>query len=69
MLTYIVVEAQIHKDGTVGTLINAYDNIADAQNKYYTILAAAAKSNLYKHAAYLFTDDGYIDFKCFQHGE
>ena len=64
---YIVTEIQINNDGTAGSLINNYEDLKQAQNKYYTILAAAAVSKVYKHAAFLFTEEGYIAHECFVH--
>lgn len=66
---YIVLEVQVNKDGTVGTIVNAYEKISEAQNKYHTVLAGAAISNLPKHSAFLLTEDGYMDNQCFYHGE
>lgn len=64
---YFVVEIQINKDGTAGSIINSYADSATAQNKYYTILAAAAVSNVPKHGAFMFTEDGFIAHQCFTH--
>ena len=41
---YIVFEMQTNGDGAVGTLVNAYEDIREAESQYYTILAAAAVS-------------------------
>ena len=66
-MTYIVVEVQIDSTGKVGTFINDYKDAATAQQKYYTILAAAAVSTVKKHAAFLFTEEGYVAHQCFEH--
>ena len=66
---YIVTEIQINKDGTTGTLNTTYTDIAQAQSKYHTVLAAAAVSSVPKHAAYLYTEDGFIAHECFTHEE
>ena len=55
---FIVLELQTNTDGTVGTLVNAYENRNQAENKYHTILAYAATSNLPCHAASMFTNEG-----------
>lgn len=65
---FIVTEVQISKDGSASALPNAYFRDENAAyNKYYTVLAAAAVSNVYKHCAYLYTEDGYIAHECFTH--
>ena len=55
---YLVVEIQTYQNGNVGVLINDYDSIEQANNKYYTILAAAAISELPQHAAVMFDNAG-----------
>lgn len=55
---FIVLELQTNADGTIGTLVNAYEDRNQAENKYHTILAYAATSNLPCHAAVMFTNDG-----------
>lgn len=62
-MKYIVLEMQTHEDGTVGTLLTAYDNKNEAESKYYTILAAAALSTLPVHSAMLLTNNGTM-LKC-----
>lgn len=64
---FIVTELQIAADNTAATINTAFTDISLAQNKYYTILAAACISNVYKHAAFLYTEDGYIAHECFTH--
>lgn len=66
---YIVLEVQVNKDKTVGTLVNAYENADVAQQKYFTVLASASVSQLPKHSAFLLTEDGFIEHRCFTHGE
>lgn len=57
---FIVIELQKHEDGTVGNLVWAYDNQNTAENKFYTVLAAAAISNIPKHSAVLLHEDGFV---------
>lgn len=66
-MAFIVTELQIAQDGTVASINTDFQNVNQAQNKYYTILAAACISNVYKHAAFLYTEDGYIAHECFTH--
>ena len=66
--TYIVMEVQTSGEGVTSTLINAYNNKNQAENKYYTILAAAAVSNVFRHGAFMFLDTGtFVQSKIFEH--
>lgn len=67
---YIVMEIQTNSDGTVGTLVNAYDSREQAESSYHTILAAAALSSCPCHAAVLLTEQGLILANgYYEHGE
>ena len=56
---YIVIEIQTN-NGTVSTLTYQYDDLADAEAKWHTILAAAAKSDCDIHAAVIMTNAGTV---------
>lgn len=63
---FIVIEIQ--KNETVSTIVNSYATRNEAENKYHTILAYAAISNVQVHSAVLLTDEGeYIKHECFEH--
>ena len=65
---FIVLEVQTNADGTIGIIPTAFDNEAQTQNKYHTVLAYAAVSDLPKHTAFILTDDGYvIESRCYKH--
>ena len=65
---FIVLEAQTNVDGRLGTLINQYDTYAEAESKYYTVLAAAVISSLPKHAVFLLGNDGiFYRGECYNH--
>ena len=65
---YIVTEIQTNADGSVGTLITSFANQNDAESKYHDILRAAAVSNLPKHAAIMFTEEGFpMLHQCYTH--
>lgn len=68
-MAYIVTEVQIDNAGKVATITNDFPDAGTAQQNYYTILAAAAVSKLRKHAAFLYTEDGYVAHQCFEHDE
>lgn len=50
MQEYIVMEIQVN-NGDIATLTDVYEDIGIAQQKYHTILAAAAVSDLPVHGA------------------
>lgn len=57
-MTYIVIELQTMKDGSVADLVTQHATEAEAQSKYHSVLAAAAVSDLPVHAAVLMTSEG-----------
>ena len=63
---YTVVEIQTNSDGTVGNLVYAYDDLKQAQSKFYSILSSAALSTLPVYSVYLLSNDGMcLDNKSF----
>ena len=63
---YIVIEIQTGEQ--VATLVNAYADRNAAENKYHTILAAAAVSEVPKHGAVMLTDEGVrLKSECYIH--
>lgn len=55
---FLVVELQTAPDGTLASLTTVYDDKAQAESKYHTILAAAALSQLPIHAAVILDNRG-----------
>lgn len=55
---YTTIENQVRTDGSKGLLYDHFDNVNAAYAKFYTILAAAAASEIPYHAGYLIRDDG-----------
>ena len=67
-MKYLVMEIQTNTDGTVGNVVFAYSDRAQAEQKYHTILAAAAVSALPSHAAVMLTNDGLsVAHACYHH--
>ena len=65
---YIILELQTNADGTVGTLITAYNDKNGAESNYHRVLMAAAISELPMHTAFMLTNDGYvIKSECYKH--
>ena len=55
---YIVIELQTINDSQVANIVNAYTDQKVAEQKYHTILAAAAVSSLPCHAAVMLDEKG-----------
>ena len=55
---YTSVEVQLLPNGNVNCLYDHYTDLSLALAKYYTVCAAAVRSELTYHAAYLFDDQG-----------
>ena len=67
-MKYLVLELQTNLDGTVGTLIDSYTNLNEAESKYHLILSAAAISQLPEHAAIIITSRGQLlESKWYRH--
>lgn len=57
---YTTIENQLRSDGSYGLLYDHYTELSAAYAKLYTILAAAAVSELPYHSGHLLRDDGII---------
>lgn len=55
---FTVVEFQKSAQDTVSCLVTAYQDRADAEQKYHDILRYASKTALLKHGATMLSDDG-----------
>ena len=65
---YIVMEIQAPAEGNPATIVTTHDSYETAQQKYHTILAAAAVSKVAKHSAIVMTDDGFQTHReCYYH--
>ena len=58
-MKYLVVEIQTDSEGEVANIVTAYEKRNEAESKYYTVLAAAAVSDLTIHGCMLMTNEGY----------
>lgn len=64
---FLVLEMQTN-NGVVSTLSYSYNTMAEADNKYYTILASAAISKVQKHGAVLIDDEcRLLRADCYKH--
>lgn len=65
---YIVIELQKNEKGVVSNIVTAHDSLAEAESKYYTILASAAVSNVPVHSAVIVSEEGFpVNHKCYKH--
>lgn len=68
-MNYLVVEMQTN-DNVTTTLTYQYNNYADAQQKYYTILSVAVGSTVDIHSAFIVDENAVMyDWKSFDHRE
>lgn len=56
---YIVIELQTN-DGVASTIVNSYDTLNEAYQKYYLILSSAAVSSVDVHTAIILSGHGEI---------
>ena len=62
---FIVIEMQ---NGAIGGNNWSYDNRADAEVKYYQVLAEVVKSPVAVHTVMLVNGEGFVfDSKCYRH--
>lgn len=67
-MIYYVIELQTGDTGAC--LPVAYQDRADAEEKYHQVLQFAAKSDVRKHGAMIVTEDGFVVKKeVYVHGE
>lgn len=57
---YTTIENQIRTDGSKGLLYDHFDSYDDALAKLYTILAAAASSEIPYHSGHIYRSDGIL---------
>lgn len=65
---YIVIELQKNAEGVVSNLVYSFDTLAEAESKYYSILAAAAISTVPVHSAIIVSEEGFpVKHQCYKH--
>lgn len=57
-MKFIVIELQSNADGTLGNFVFAFENREDAEAKYHTVAAAAAKSAVLVHTVVMLSRAG-----------
>lgn len=65
---YIVVELQKNSDAVVSNIVTSHDSLAEAESKYYSILASAAVSTIPVHSAIIVSEEGFpVRNQCYKH--
>ena len=65
---YIVIELQKNAEGVVSNLVTSHNSLPEAESKFYSILAAAAVSNIPVHSAILVSEEGFpVKNHCYKH--
>lgn len=57
-MDYVVIEIQKSNGGLATTIVNVYNNLPQAEQKYHTILSAAAVSTVDVHGASMLNQYG-----------
>lgn len=57
---YTTIENQVRADGSKGLLYDHFDDLGQALAKLYTILAAAAVSEIPYHSGHIYRSDGLL---------
>lgn len=68
---YIVIEIRTNDDGTISNTVTSFEGTdkEHAENKYHSVLAAAAISEKPIHSCALMTAEGYVlEYKCYKRG-
>lgn len=64
---YIVIELQ-KINNTVANIVTEHNTLAEAESKYYSILASAAISNIACHSAVIISEEGFpVRNQCYKH--
>lgn len=65
---YIVIELQKNADGVVSNIVTSYEKLAEAESKYYSILASAAIGAVPVHSAVIVSEEGFlVRSQCYKH--
>ena len=65
---YIVVELQKNAEGVVSNIVTRHETLAEAESKYYSVLATAAVSEIPVHSAIIVSEEGFpVRHECYKH--
>lgn len=67
-MKYIVIELQKNAEGLVSNLVTGHDTLAEAESKFYSILASAAINDVPVHSAIIVSEEGFpVKNHCYKH--
>lgn len=67
-MKYIVIEMQKNAEGQVANLVTDHNTLAEAESKFYTILASAAVNDVPVHSAIIVSEEGFpVKHQCYKH--
>jgi hypothetical protein len=67
-MNYIVIELQKNADGQVSNIVTSHNNLAEAESKFYSILASAAINEVPVHSAIIVSEEGFpVKYNCYKH--
>ena len=65
---YIVIELQKNAEGIVSNIVTSFETLAEAESKYYSVLASAAISKIPVHSAIIVSEEGFpVKHQCYKH--
>lgn len=65
---FIVIELQKNAEGVVSNIVTSFENLAEAESKYYSVLASAAISKVPVHSAIIVSEEGFpVKHQCYKH--
>lgn len=67
-MKYIVIELQKSAEGHVSNIVTEHATLAEAESKFYSILAYAAISEIPVHSAIIVSEEGFpVKHNCYKH--
>lgn len=65
---YIVIELQKNTEGVVSNIVTSHNTLAEAESKFYTILASATVNEVPVHSAIIVSEEGFpVRHQCYKH--
>ena len=65
---YIVIELQKNNEGVVSNLVTSHITLAEAESKFYSILASATINSVPVHSAIIVSEEGFpVRHQCYKH--
>ena len=65
---YIVIELQKNTENRVDNIVTEHPTLAEAESKFYSILASAAINEVPVHSAIIVSEEGFpVRHQCYKH--